>query len=99
MAAILLVKGEHLTDSGVQEIYRKCEEFLPTYARPRFLRLQQELEVTGTLKHRKVELVKEGFDPGKCQGDPLYCMDVSKKTYVPLDSGMYQEIVEGKIRL
>ena len=36
---------------------------LPPYARPIFLRLRPEMEITGTFKLRKVELVKDGFDP------------------------------------
>ena len=38
-------------------------ERLPAYARPLFLRFRSSLEVTGTFKQRKVELVAEGFDP------------------------------------
>ena len=35
---------------------------LPAYARPVFVRLLPEIEITGTFKQRKVELVKAGFD-------------------------------------
>src|SRR6202012_5141592 len=41
----------------------RLKDNLPAYARPVFLRVQPEMEVTGTFKQRKVELVKEGFDP------------------------------------
>jgi fatty-acyl-CoA synthase len=36
---------------------------LPDYARPLFIRLKRELDITGTFKQRKVDLGKEGFDP------------------------------------
>ena len=36
---------------------------LPRYARPLFLRIKDELEVTQTFKHKKVNLQKEGFNP------------------------------------
>src|SRR6185312_3462233 len=36
---------------------------LPHYARPIFLRLSPAIAVTGTFKQRKVDLVKDGFDP------------------------------------
>ena len=38
---------------------------LPFYARPVFIRIQPAIETTGTFKYRKVDLVKEGFDPAK----------------------------------
>src|SRR5262249_29391528 len=36
---------------------------LPEYARPLFLRIKSEIDVTATFKHKKVDLVREGFDP------------------------------------
>ena len=37
---------------------------LPAYARPLFLRVTREIDVTGTLKQRKLRYREEGFDPG-----------------------------------
>ena len=99
MAALLLKYGEQISPSRLEELYRKCGELLPAYAQPRFIRIQPHLEVTGTLKHRKVELVKEGFDPAKCEGEPVFCFEPSKKTYIPLDDQVYQRVVNGQIRL
>src|SRR3974390_1892619 len=42
----------------------KLSANLAAYARPVFLRLQPEMEITGTFKLRKVDLVNEGFGPG-----------------------------------
>ncbi len=50
---------------------------LPSYARPVFIRLLPELEITGTFKQRKVELVKDGFDPAAI-ADPLYWFDPAR---------------------
>src|SRR6185295_16428053 len=36
---------------------------LPDYAHPVFLRIRNDLEVTGTFKHTKSGLVRDGFDP------------------------------------
>ncbi len=44
---------------------------LPAYAQPVFLRLISGLAVTGTFKHRKVDLVAQGFDP-EAIGSPVY---------------------------
>jgi fatty-acyl-CoA synthase len=70
---------------------------LPAYARPVFLRLQPEMEVTGTFKQRKVELVKEGFDPAFI-ADPLYWYDPASARYERLDAARYADIVAGHVR-
>ena len=70
---------------------------LPAYARPVFLRLLPEIQITGTFKHRKVELVKEGFDPAAVS-DPLFFLD-GERGYVPLDTALYDRIVSGEQRV
>jgi fatty-acyl-CoA synthase len=74
------------------------ERNLPAYARPIFVRLQKEMEVTGTFKHRKVELVKEGYDPAAV-GDPLYFLDPVTSQYVSLTKELHDRINAGEIRL
>ena len=69
---------------------------LPVYQRPYFLRLQQDMRITGTFKHQKVEYRREAFDPGKVS-DPLYFLDGEK--YVPLDAALYESIRSGETRL
>jgi fatty-acyl-CoA synthase len=71
---------------------------LPPYARPVFLRLRRELEVTGTFKQRKVELVKEGCDPDVIR-DPLFVFDAKTWRYESLDATRYADICEGRTRL
>jgi fatty-acyl-CoA synthase len=36
---------------------------LPAYACPLFLRFQSKMDVTGTFKHAKSDLVRQGYDP------------------------------------
>ena len=74
------------------------ERNLAAYARPIFLRLQPEIEVTGTFKHRKIELVKEGFDPRAIK-DQLYFMDPVDGRYVTLTVELYDRIMAGEVRL
>ena len=71
---------------------------LPDYARPRFIRFQPHLDVTSTFKLRKVDLVKDGFDPGKI-ADPIFFSEARSQSFVRLDSGLYQEICTGRLRL
>ena len=58
-------------------------ERLPDYAAPVFLRLAGEADMTSTFKLRKVDLQREGYDPGRV-ADPLLVRDDASRTYVPL---------------
>jgi len=71
---------------------------LPEYAQPLFLRVQGQIDVTGTFKQRKVDLVREGFDP-TLTADPIYFNDAKNKTFVPLDAALHQRIENGEVRL
>ena len=70
---------------------------LPAYARPMFLRLKPEMEITGTFKQRKIELVKEGFDPSAI-ADPLYWYNAATERYERLDAAAYADIVSGRAK-
>jgi fatty-acyl-CoA synthase len=89
-----------ITPNGVDlhGLYVHLAASLPAYARPVFLRFQGEAETTGTLKYRKVDLVKDGFDPMNTK-DPLFVADPEQKTYVPIDLEMLRKIVGGGMRL
>jgi fatty-acyl-CoA synthase len=71
---------------------------LPAYARPLFLRLQNAIETTSTFKQRKVDLVKDGFDPAAIP-DPIWFAHPEKGAYVRLDAALYDDIQAGRIRL
>ena len=71
---------------------------LPAYARPIFVRFQAEAETTGTLKYRKVDLVKDGFDPMNTS-DALFLVDNEAGTYRPITADVHRDIVGGKVRL
>ena len=60
-------------------------------------RIRGEIEVTMTFKQKKVELVAQGFDPA-LTADAIFFEDARTEAYVPLDSMMYRDIVDGKIR-
>jgi len=93
MAAV--VTGEGFDPARVAEhVIRE----LPAYARPLFLRLRPQIETTGTFKHRKVDLVEEGFDPARIE-EPLLFLDAERRSYVPLDAELHGRIVRGEVRL
>ncbi len=70
---------------------------LPSYARPIFLRLTPRIEVTGTFKQRKVDLVREGFDPSSIS-DPIYALDSDTGKYERLTPDWFSEIQSGQTR-
>jgi fatty-acyl-CoA synthase len=82
----------------LQGLAEKLTASLPAYARPIFLRLLPSIETTGTFKQRKVELVKEGFDPGAIS-DELYWLNPATYKYEPLDAARYADIAAGRMKL
>jgi len=72
--------------------YEALVKSLPSYAVPLFLRLKDTIETTTTFKHKKVDLVKEGFNPEKIE-EPVLFKDDEQRTYIPLTSEVYKKIV------
>jgi fatty-acyl-CoA synthase len=69
---------------------------LPPYAQPLFLRLLPQIEVTGTFKYRKLDLVADGFDPSKVK-DPLYVR--GERGYQKLTKPVFEKIMSGEMRV
>lgn len=96
MAVVLLDDDTELDTTGV---FNHATESLASYACPLFLRVKAELELTGTYKQKKVQLVNEGCDPANMGGDPVYFLDRKQKSYVPLTPELYQDILTNKIKI
>lgn len=86
------------TELDLEALHQQVHDSLPTFARPLFLRLQEQTDTTGTFKLRKVDLVKEGFDPDRIE-DPLYFDHPAIGKYVRLTRELYEQIVDGKLRV
>jgi fatty-acyl-CoA synthase len=69
---------------------------LPRYARPVFLRLRNEMEVTGTFKYTKTDLAHQGYDPS-ATADILYFNHPESQAFVRLDTALYGRIQAGEI--
>ena len=93
MAALVVASDFDLTAFREGVVAR-----LPEYARPVFLRILPALQVTGTFKPQKQELMVAGFDPEEIS-DALYFDDRQSEAYVPLDRALFEDIVAGRIRL
>jgi fatty-acyl-CoA synthase len=71
---------------------------LPAYARPLFLRLRDKIEATGTFKHAKHELQRQGYDPAATP-DLIYFADPEGQSFVRLDAAFHARVAAGAIRL
>ena len=78
-------------------LHSQLAERLPSYAVPIFIRVQKEAETTGTFKYRKVELVKEGFNPDN-MAEPIWFADPEKGCFEPLTLDAYESILAGMYR-
>jgi fatty-acyl-CoA synthase len=91
--ASLVVNG----DFDLEKLPLRLKTRMAPYARPIFLRLAPQIDVTGTFKQRKVDLVREGFDPSAI-ADPIFFLDPDSNTYERLTPERHGDIVSGKIQ-
>ena len=94
MAALVLEPGAQFDPIA---FYAHAEP-LPAYARPLFVRIVPAMDVTGTLKQRKMDLQRQGYDPSTTN-DPLYLRDAAQRRYVPLTDALLERIRSGTLRL
>ncbi|XP_017762478.1 PREDICTED: long-chain fatty acid transport protein 4 [Eufriesea mexicana] len=73
------------------------KEHLATYAVPRFIRILTKIDLTGTFKLKKKDLLDEGYNPKRIE-DKLYYLN-EKLGYQLLTTEIYDQIQQGKIRL
>ncbi|XP_033321914.2 fatty acid transport protein 1 isoform X1 [Megalopta genalis] len=69
---------------------------LASYAIPRFIRILTKIDLTGTFKLKKKDLVVEGYNPNSTK-DKLYYLS-EKSGYQLLTTEVYEQILERKIR-
>ena len=93
MAALALADG--VADLDLDSFSAHVNKFLPGYARPVFLRIQRELDTTGTFKLVKGELRKQAYDLDQVD-DALYVMKPGADRYVPLDRAFADELRAGE---
>ena len=89
MAAIRLTEGQSTLDLDAFSQYVRSE--LAAYARPVFLRIQSEIDVTGTFKMVKGDLKREGYDRSVVN-DPLFVQLPGNDHYEPLTDDVWEGI-------
>ncbi|CAK8696041.1 unnamed protein product [Clavelina lepadiformis] len=96
MVALVLDEGKEL---DTKALYDHVCSSLPSYARPIFVRVLTELELTGTFKQRKVALRNEGFDPDVVTTDKFYIIDNKNRDFIPLNTEIMKKISSGMLKL
>lgn len=81
----------------LKEFGANLKKSLPSYARPQFIRILDQIDMTGTCKLKKLDLQKEGFNPNVIT-DKLYYLNVKTSIYEPLTPEMYSKILNQEIR-
>ncbi len=71
---------------------------LPKYARPLFLRIRNELELTTTFKYTKTDFVRQGYDPSATT-DAIFFNHPDHEAFVRVDKLLYKRLETGDIRL
>lgn len=81
------------------ELALHARKSLPKYAVPFFLRIVPVMEQTGTVKHQKVSLRKQGIQHNEVQGDALWWLPPNAQAYRPFTPADLQELSSGKVKL
>ena len=92
MVAITLT--DDVKELDAEGLSRYVTDTLPAYARPVFVRVQPDIDVTGTFKMVKGDLRKQAYDLDQIT-DPLFVMKPGEGAYVPLDREFAEKIASG----
>lgn len=97
MAALTLEQGETLNAQDLKEMVQHFKQCLPIYAVPVFLRIQQQVETTGTFKYQKNKLKEQGFDLNQTNERILVLLPQAA-AYCDLDKVIFEDIQAYKYR-
>ncbi len=92
MAAIVLREGLTIEDMDLERLSAHIQDNLPSYARPIFLRLLDELPTTTTHKLQKNDLRDQAFHLDQVT-HPLFVLKPGEANYCRLDSDFYDAII------
>ena len=97
MAAITLSDGAELTAQDLKQMANEFKKCLPAYAVPVFLRIQAQVETTGTFKYQKNKLKEQAFDPNKTD-ERLLVLLPNATEYCDLTAEIFSNIQAYKYR-
>ncbi len=93
---IALVPSDPNAGVDQLDLLSRLQADLPRYAIPLFTRTTDSLATTGTFKHRKVELRRQGFDPATID-EPLHVLMPGATAYQPLTAELHVDIAAGQV--
>jgi len=97
-AGMAAIKLNSSIKFNLDELSRFVVDVLPNYSIPIFVRLCDNLEITGPYKIKKVNLRNEAYNLKVIQ-DPLNFWDTTMKKYVPFTDMLYQDLMDGNLRM
>ena len=92
MAALILNDG--VTELDLERFAAYVEHELPGYAIPVFLRVQKDIDVTGTFKMVKGDLREQAYHIDQFD-DPVYVMKHGEQKFTQLDDAYVAELKAG----
>ena len=97
MAAITLNEGCQLDEQDLRQMLVKFKKAMPAYAVPVFLRIQKQMQTTGTFKYQKNTLKTQGFDLKQCDEKILVLLP-NQSAYCELTQEIYNNIQQYQYR-
>ena len=91
MAAITLTPGQQFNAAEFTEF---VDRELPAFARPVFVRIEQEQDTTGTFKLFKGKLKQQAYHLDQVD-EPIYVRQPKSPQYELLDQAFYQQLING----
>jgi citronellyl-CoA synthetase len=91
MAAITLMPGQQFSAAEFTEF---VDRELPAFARPVFVRIEQQQDTTGTFKLFKGKLKQQAYHLDQVD-EPIYVRQPKSKQYELLDHGFYEQLING----
>ncbi len=88
---VSITLNDDVLDLDIESFAQFVQNALPSYAVPVFIRVDAEIDVTGTFKMLKGELRQQGFNINAIEG-PVFVMKSGEKAYSVLDNAYLQKI-------
>jgi fatty-acyl-CoA synthase len=86
------------TPLHLDQLSEHLDKNLAAHARPVFIRIRREMDMTGTFKLRKTDLMREGIEASD-PDETLHWYDSNLRKYRPLDLETRTALKEGRLRL
>ena len=97
-AGMAAIKIDQSDKFDVDNFSQFVLDVLPKYAIPIFIRFRDDLEVVGPFKIKKTDLRQEAYNINNIQ-DKLLFWDSNAKKYVEFTNSLYQDLLEGNLRI